>query len=533
MKKKVLAAFLISTLTLMLVAGCGGNSGSDGKDSTNSQGMVTDASGETDVSDSGRQESDGEITEIIWQYPTTIDTNGEGFHAMEDRLNEMMERDIGVHVTFEPVGLSDAQNSAALMISAGEQLDVMLSAFTSIGNVVDKGLILPLDELLEEHGRDILSKSYTKEMCGYDGQTYGITTGDIIGNSYGYMMKKQYWDKYGFEGKFGYSDDKVFTMEEIEQMFAIVKEGEGENFYCTIPSNTSQEPSRSYIPYDKPSGAISGGVLMLNRDFSDTTVYDMFETPEFKEYCEMMYDWAQKGYISPDAAVVSESEDIIYVQDNYLGKFHWHMSDDMNEYESIAGEELISLKTVPFYMSYDGGSVIQWSIPITSANPEKAVEAVNYIYKNNEAAWLIMFGMEGEEYEITGKDGEQLQIKYLADDATSLPYYMPYGIWGDRLAWPILEPSDITLNAKKRALMEECPDSRKSPIFGYSFKSEPVLTEIAAVDTVISQYMPSLNSGALDPSKALPEFIDALKAAGMDKIIEEQQRQIDAWKAGN
>lgn len=271
---------------------------------------------------------------------------------------------------------------------------------------------------------------------------------------------------------------------------------------------------------------------MLNRDFMDTTVYNLFETPEYKEYCEMMYDWAQKGYIAPDAAVVSEAVEMIYRQDNYLGMFYWHASDDMNEFEATADEELISLKTIPYYMAYNGGSVIQWSIPITSANPEKAVEAVNYIYKNNEAAWLIMFGMEGEEYEVTGNNGEQLQIKYLAEDATSLPYYMPYGIWGDRLAWPVVEPNDVTLNAKKRAIMDECPNSRKSPIFGYSFKAESVLTEIAAVDTVISQYTPSLNSGALDPQQALPEFLDALKAAGMDKIIEEQQRQIDEWKAG-
>lgn len=31
-----------------------------------------------------------------------------------------MEKDIGVHVTFEPVNLMDAQNDAILKVSAGE-----------------------------------------------------------------------------------------------------------------------------------------------------------------------------------------------------------------------------------------------------------------------------------------------------------------------------------------------------------------------------------------------------------------------------
>ena len=66
---------------------------------------------------------------------------------------------------------------------------------------------------------------------------------------------------------------------------------------------------------------------------------------------------------------------------------------------------------------------------------------------------------------------------------------------------------------------------------GYSFVEESVSTEMAAVNTVIEQYTPSLNCGALDPEKALPEFLDALEAAGMDKILEEQQKQFDAWLA--
>lgn len=37
----------------------------------------------------------------------------------------------------------------------------------------------------------------------------------------------------------------------------------------------------------------------------------------------------------------------------------------------------------------------------------------------------------------------------------------------------------------------------------------------------------------LDPSKALPEFIEALKVAGIDAIIEENQRQLDEWAESN
>ncbi len=513
MKKKVLAAMLCVTMTATMLAGCGGgDSGSGEKEDT-------DAGGEV-------------LTEIIWQYPTTIDTTGEGFINMENALNELMEKDVGVHVVFEPVDLMDSQNDAILKVSAGEKLDIMLTAFTSIGNVVSKGLVIPLDDLLEEHGQDILEHSYTKEMCGYQGETYGVCTGDTLGRTYGYLIKKEYWDKYNLAEETGWSEDKFYTTEELEHIFEIVKAGEGDNFYCDVPWNTTQEPmNNGYMEYDELAGSLAGGVLMFEDGKFDTTVRNMFETEQYKEYCEMRYDWAKKGYIAPDAATTTEMPDTVVAQKNYLGVCYWAHPNSAVTYGTTVGCELVCLPMVPRYMPYGGGSVIQWSIPNTCENPEKAMEALNYIYKNPEAAWIIEFGLEGEEYEVVEEDGDLKQIRWLADDIQSLPYYMPYGIWGNTLQWPVIEPSPIDENVSKQEWDDAVPEERISPAMGYSFVEEPVSTEMAAVNTVIEQYTPSLNCGALDPEKALPEFLDALEAAGMDKILEEQQKQFDAWLA--
>jgi Maltose-binding periplasmic proteins/domains len=525
MKKKFLALLLVTTVMVASLSGCGSKAGEKSSNSAeSSESSTTSAKDDSNGA--------GDITEVIWQYPTTIDTNSEGFQNMENALNKMMEKDIGVHVTFEPVNLMNSQNDAVLKVSAGEQLDVMLNAFTSVGNVVDKGLVVPLDDYLNEYGQDILAHSHTADMCSYEGQIYGITTGDVIGNQYGYMIKKQYWDKYNLAELTGYSEDKVYTMDEIDKIFEIVKKGEGANFYCDVPWNTTAEPmNNGYMEYDKLGGSLASGVLMLNRSFTDTTIYNLFETPEYAKYCDLKYKWAQKGYIAPDAAVTTESPDSIVAQDNYLGVFYWGAPQKLITYDKTIGSDLVCLNIVPRYMAYNGGSVIQWSVPITSKNPQKAVEAINYIYKNPEAAWIIEFGLEGEDYKVVDTQGDLKQIEFLAKDLQSLPYYMPYGIWGNTLQWPAVAPAPINQGELKQALDDAVPDSRKSPALGYSFNQEPVATEIAAVNTVINQYTPSLNCGALDPNKALPEFISDLKDAGMDKIIAEQQSQFNAWLA--
>ncbi len=539
MKKRMVSALLCAAMAVSVIAGCGnsgsGDTGSGGDAAGASAGAAggTETAGNTDDgsdADTGSGAvADGEITEIIWQYPFTTDTSGEGFINMENALNEMMERDIGVHVTFQPVELLNAQSDAVLAVSSGEQLDIMLTAFTSIGNVVNKGLILPLDDLLEEYGQDIITKSHTLDKCGYMGQTYGVTTGDVVANGYAYVIKKEYWDKYNLAEETGYTEDKIYTLEEIEHIFEIVKAGEGDKFYCTIPWNDQEPLNRGYIEYDELGGSLACGVLMLNRSFTDLTVYDLFETEEYAEYCHTLYDWAQKGYLAPDAAVTTESPDALVVQDNYLGMFSWGGPQEL--VITNFGCDTVILNTVPYYASYGGGAVIQWSIPITCENPEKTMEALNYIYKNKDAAALIQYGIEGQDYEVVKEEGELKQIRYLKENVQELPYYNGYGIWGNSLEWPAVEPSPIDRGPKRQAYEESVPDSRRSPAMGYSFDQEPVASEIAAVNTVIEQYARSFNSGALDPEKALPEFIDALKAAGMDQIIAEQQSQLDAWAA--
>ena len=46
--------------------------------------------------------------------------------------------------------------------------------------------------------------------------------------------------------------------------------------------------------------------MMIHKE-KDTTVVDYYETDEYKEFVETMYDWQQKGYLSKDAATTTES----------------------------------------------------------------------------------------------------------------------------------------------------------------------------------------------------------------------------------
>ena len=138
--------------------------------------------------------------------------------------------------------------------------------------------------------------------------------------------------------------------------------------------------------------------------------------------------------------------------------------------------------------------------------------------------------LKADQQLIVPRFGKPL-IKYLSDDPGTLPYYQPFGVYGNRLDWPLLEPSPIDMNEQLREFNNTIPEDRKSPALGYCFNYEGVSAQYSAVTAVITQYIPSINCGTLDPNSNLPEFQKALKAAGIDEIIAENQKQLDEWAA--
>ena len=516
MKKKLLA-LLLSAITIV-----GGLSG------CSKANQAQEATPNTTGGAENTTESTGEITNIVWQWPS-LGATGSGFQAVEDALNAMMEKDIGVHVTLEPVNVMDLVNQTTLAVTSGDQVDLSLQISTGLSPYVSSGLIQPIDEYIDEYGAAI------KEKCGvllsggyYQDKLYGVPVAYISGNSYGYQARKDILDKYGIT----VDPNKLYTIEDIEQIFATVKAGEGDKFYMYMPGNNYYMLNGAYCEIDPFGSVPAGGVLMLDRSFSDLSIVNLFETDEYKKYAEFSYDWAQKGYISSDAATNTEDGYVLLTGGNYLGGFTWSTPNREAEVEAATGLDLVTFKMVDPYV-VDPVAGVSWQVPITSVNPAKAIQALNYIYENPEANKLLQFGIEGQDYEVVDKNDNGEQIKFLADDPNTLPYYTPFGVFGNRLAWPAVAPASMDMNQILIDWQAAIPQEKYSPAVGYVFDAQSVSTEYSAVSAVITQYLSLINCGAMDPTESLPEFQSALKAAGIDSIIAENQRQVDEWAAKN
>jgi putative aldouronate transport system substrate-binding protein len=171
-----------------------------------------------------------------------------------------------------------------------------------------------------------------------------------------------------------------------------------------------------------------------------------------------------------------------------------------------------------------GVTTMMWGIPQSSKIPEDAMKFLNLMYQDKELVNLLSWGIEGKHYE---KVSETL-VKYPEGvDATNNGYNLNMNFaMGNSFLSYIFEGNDPEL-------WNQMDDFNKSAIkskaLGFNFDSSPVKTEVTAVTNVVNKYTIGLENGVLDPETELPKFIKELKAAGMDKIVAEKQKQLDEW----
>lgn len=169
-----------------------------------------------------------------------------------------------------------------------------------------------------------------------------------------------------------------------------------------------------------------------------------------------------------------------------------------------------------------------WGISSTSKNPEKAMEFLNLMYSNPEISNLLMNGIEGQEYQKVSDRIITYPDNVSADNIGYSRYFSVFGDFMDIYQWqPVTED-----------FYQDLKDFRDnitvSPLLGYTFDVSPVASEYAAVMRVLSEYLPPLECGMIaDVEGAVKNMNVLLSDAGINQIIEENQRQLDLWLTNN
>lgn len=510
-----------------LLTGCGGGSG---ENSGNEGGESSEAAGTESESSEGSSTASDDIYEVVIQFPTLGDTPKD-LQMVEDELNKITEPEIGVHVTFYPASAFELNNTTNMMVSSGEKLDLAMCMFEGgAQSYVNKGMLIELDDLVEQYGQDIVEAEGVAMSGGYyDGTLYAIPTEEKMGRVKIFEARKDLLDKYHIE----YDEEKIYTMEELTEIFKTVKEGEGDKFYC-IATCASENPPYTYFSEADLLGASYAGGVLANYGKGTDEIINYYETEEFEHFCEIMRTWMTEGYVSSDCNTVTDASLTQFQTGNYLGMFSNGEPDMLINHtaslQAYLGTDVVGLRTTMPASRTQDYQVTQWMIPITCDNPEKTMQFLNMTYAREDVVNLLYWGIEGVHY--NRKEGTEHMVEYPEGvDRTNVTYSAVLNVWGDKLKDLVMEPSSDEYYDLMREFNNSIEDAYTSDALGYCFNSEPVKTEYAAVTDVITQYDSVLGYGVVDPAGEIENFRSALKAAGIDKVIEENQKQYNEWKA--
>ncbi len=495
--RKLMVLFMAFVMAGSLLSGCGKSSSEESKES---------AEGPADASDT---EEEPYVVTIYAPYTaTTEDTElvaKEISKITKPLINCEVElvRDVNV----EQINLA---------LSSGEKLDLFY-AFPwelSLSSMAANNQILALDDLLASDGKDTLdSISEDDWKCvTVNGKKYGVPMNKDKAQGRGFLMVKEIADQVGID----YT--KPMTYAQLEEGLKKVKEAYPDMYPVVPNGGTMIRPAWS-------ADVLGDSLGVLENCLNDSTeVVNLYDTESFKEYTSYIYKWAQEGLMMPDAANTTEGYDVFINSGIGFGTFSAYKAGFEAEETRKCGKEIV---VAELYAPHSTTSMVNaaWSIANNSERPDKAMEMLNLMYTNPDISNLLINGVEGVHWQYA--DEAKGLIKY-ADglDASNTGYSVVGWAWPNEQISHPWEGDDPEVWSK---LSEFNASAHPSPAKGFVWNNENVLNEVTACNNVINKYEAGLVTGCLNPDEAIPKMNEELKAAGIDTIIKEKQKQLDEW----
>jgi putative aldouronate transport system substrate-binding protein len=512
--KKIMSLLMITAITTGILGACSKNDSS-----------VTKSSVEK-TSDGKTAATSEKPYEIVMSY-LTLGSDPQDLDLVADAISQITKKKINCTVKFKTVPVSNITSQYNLWVSSGEKVDLLMMFQQDLSSYVNEGKILELTDYMDKlPAATAVDKERELYLGGmYNNKLYAVPiVNPSIGEGKAFYTRKDIMDSIDYEQK------DIYTYEDLDNIFAQVKAAYPDLITIGAAGLKNNTSADQFISYD--TLGVAGGLagVLMDPMSGDTTVENLFKSDEYYEYLKWMRKWQKSRYLSADAATTSDQASDWIKSGKCAG---FYLGDDTpgnkDNAEASLGYEMVQLNIKPTFITTGTYDQLRWSVSSISENPEKVVEFLNMMYDGPEIVNLLMNGIEGKHYV---KNGDSMIVSYPKGiDGTNTPYNNVLGIYGDKRNMYMFEPNKDSFYSDSEAYTENAL-KYKSPALGYTFDSSNYQSEIAAISSVVSKYITTLEYGmATKLDTTYQEFIKALDAAGMDKLIEANQTQLNAWLA--
>lgn len=518
-KRSLLSVALTGAITLTALVGCGG-----GENTGTTSNVGNSGSNESETS----SEASTEPRKLVLFMPFANTASDEGLDAAAAELEKKMAED-KLYLDLEWLVIPRDNFEEVLnvtLLSNDTQLDGAVGDMDDLGTASMKsGLVVSLDDLLEEHGPDLLEKipqSAWDSVKNSNGKTVGIPSY----NRYfwqGAVIRKDWLEKLNLE--------TPETLEELENVMEAFKTLGDE----IIPISGAPWYLEAVL-----MAAVTGDVSPAVDGFWDTldpsgdNVINGFTHPKWKSFLELYHKWLDNGWLNRDFNIAEDQQNEQMFTSGKLG-IMFIDPHNADRYEQILHEtdpdakvDYLRIPSGPAgsasFPQNTGISRVVW-VAQKSPDPSAVVEYFNWLISDQENYNLGRYGIEGENWVDKG-DGQWELPDSAEGDPTKRSYYeiyAPLEYEFMNLVWA----SEPAINAEMDEYYRSLPEI-VNPLTGFVADME-ALAGFNTIDIWGEMYAIAQKARPIDDYEAV---VDEFNASGGQEMYEELSRQFQTWKTG-
>lgn len=460
---------------------------------------------------------------------------------VNEALNEWLHKTPGYeYLSIELIPCGGSGNSLATQITlleaSNEQIDMCNSYGITMGDYVNDGYAIPLNDLIDETTLNEELPQWLLNLGKWGDTMYFVPNLQQPTKIRYLVVPTEYLQYYdgGAEAirdvwlnPESTTEDKLATIEDF--VFA-VREGTGLQTKWSSSNLYPQEflPMEGFLSY-----------WIVNRIGTDEIV-NVFEQDCYVDALRTQARWYSEGIIHPDSATITLNDYIDANSMNDESIICWfnngffldadHLTDVFER--NVGG---VDLSYIPTQSQYAIGST--WSAGgnwITSScqHPEDAMKIIELLNseKGTEFYNLLVYGIEGRQYTVN-EDGSIHTLEYDGKQGGSSVSYMTPG-W--EVGNVIHQYHNQSYVEGQNEMIMDVANSDKvltSTISGVKFDTTKVADQWAQVTSVYNEYFSILGYGIEGIEQFdtyYNEMIDKLYSAGLQDVLDEMNAQIEA-----
>jgi len=447
--------------------------------------------------------SDGVPTIIWWQ----IGTRQVSFAGDQKAISDYIYSQIGVRVEFRIAGWAEATPRFNTLVNAGEYFDIMFTDASSYNRFVALGAFADLTDMVPEVAPELwnLVPSILWDGVRINGRIFSVPTYKDSSVTGYYYWDRHFVEKYDIDlNRTGWAF--------LDEVFRRVRSGEGIRFHPLILARSSN--TWLFAHYDDLLASFPPmGVRM---DDGQRRVVLTLEQPDILETLGYFRSWFQDGIINPDANLINE----VPMGVMFMKAQAWPSVAPL----FAAQQGVEHFYPVRFFGPVFSTGSIQGSmngISVNSRYPREALKLLQLVNTDTKLRDMLAYGIEGRHFEYVEIEGRGRAVRQINPN-WSLTNFQQGNYF-------IITPQDNVPATYWEEVKNQNETAVPSVMMGFMMDLEPVLIELTNARIIWERYSTDLMVGASDPEVVLPRIIEDMRAAGLDKIMEEAQRQVDEF----